>query len=811
MNAGQGQAAWLPEVVVNFEKLYALRSKLQNAWLQNRAAAVSCTGVDSALIAQSALPGAQISRRFAACADGYMVYTSDPAVTPPNIAAVQEMAAGIVRVDSLGVGATRISPGDTLEVWVDDIRLTNIENAPGYAAQIGLDLFTDLGSLHVNVSHRDPHFRQLGETPLNVSSDNLDLSTTVRLDRFLSSTFGWAIPLTLAYFSAANTPLFLTHSDIRAAGIDGLRTPRNDATSVTLGLRRSTPLAGGWLAPLANNVAITGVFNGAKSRSEFQTGDAAMVTTGVDYAIGGDAEPRAMPGWWDRAFGALPEWLTASEMVQALRGAQYRSRPALFRVSSNYSKGDDRRSSFFAPAAAFADTARTVTGLTHFWRNSSALELRPFDALTARWEFSSLRDLRTYGDTSLAAATASSERSRFLGLPGGLERERALNTTFSFAPALRGWFRPHADFITSYQMQRDPNSRQILQEGDSIGAFRLPRRVYGTQSFTTGAQLNLARLAAPWLRDSSTRGRLERLMVPLDLGYSRALNSAFDGTPFTPGFGYQFGLGGQAGFLRDHGRLATNAGSSAQASLSGGLRLPFGLTFGARTQRVATRNWLRRADQSEAVIDGEQVTLPELSLRGTWRPRSLENLITSVGANVGFAVTRQRYLVPAAILLAPADVRTGRVLRYPLGANVQFSERGALAMSFNMASTVRTDSLPGSVGDARARELNADATRSFKLPADWQMRSDLRARLAFQQTTAAAFVQNDFAAGARSRLADNGRRAISLNADTEVAENLTFSLQSAQIVTFDNNLNRRFTQIVLSAVLQISFFGGQLK
>jgi hypothetical protein len=142
---------------------------------------------------------------------------------------------------------------------------------------------------------------------------------------------------------------------------------------------------------------------------------------------------------------------------------------------------------------------------------------------------------------------------------------------------------------------------------------------------------------------------------------------------------------------------------------------------------------------------------------------------------------------------------------------VQFSERGGLAMSFNTVSTFRTDSLPGSVGDARAQELTADATRSFKLPADWQMRSDLRARLAFQQTTSAAFVQNDFAAGARSRLADNGRRAISLNADTEVAENLTFSLQSAQIVTFDNNLNRRFTQIVLSAILQISFFGGQLK
>ena len=67
------------------------------------------------------------------------------------------------------------------------------------------------------------------------------------------------------------------------------------------------------------------------------------------------------------------------------------------------------------------------------------------------------------------------------------------------------------------------------------------------------------------------------------------------------------------------------------------------------------------------------------------------------------------------------------------------------------------------------------------------------------------------ASGTRSRLADNGRQAITLNADTDVADNVTFSLQSARIVTFDNNLNRRFTQYVLTATLQLSFFAGELR
>jgi hypothetical protein len=115
------------------------------------------------------------------------------------------------------------------------------------------------------------------------------------------------------------------------------------------------------------------------------------------------------------------------------------------------------------------------------------------------------------------------------------------------------------------------------------------------------------------------------------------------------------------------------------------------------------------------------------------------------------------------------------------------------------------------VTDSRSHDLTADASRSFKLPREWQMKSALRARFGFQQSTSVSDVSNGLAAGLQSRLADNGRQAITLNADTDIAENLTFSLQSARIVTFDNNLNRRFTQIVLSAVLQISFFAGEMR
>jgi hypothetical protein len=811
VSSGQGQAAWLPEVVVDFAQLNALRLKLQNAYLQNSKDTLSCTGVDSALIARSILPVGQISRRFAACGNGYMVYTVDPGVSAPNLRAVQELAVGIIRVDSSGLGAARIMPGDTLEVWVDDIRLANSVNTPGYAGQVGVDLESDLGSFHANLSHRDANFRQLGEAASSVADDDVELSTTVRLERFFGRGFGYALPVTVTHSTIVSTPEYLTNSDILAHGIAGLRTPRDEATSVSLGVRRSTPLQEGWIAPIVNNLALNTSINTATSRDEYSTASHSLFTAGLGYAVGGGPQLQPMPGWWSRAFDGLPAWLQTSEFAQEMKNAQLHTDPAIFRFSSMYAKSDDRRSSFTKPAASLTDTASIVASLANYWRNATALELRPFDALSARWEFSSLRDLRHYGDSTPAGLAATNERSTFLGMDGGLESQRSINTAVNFTPRLKGWLRPRFDFSTGYAMLRDPNTTQLLHAGDSTAASRLPERLNALQSLNTGAALDLVRVASAWGSDSVWLRKLDNTLLPVDFNYSRTLNSAFDGTPYTPGLGYQFGLVGTGGFLLNHGLLASTAGSNAAVTITSGFKLPYGMTLIARSQRMTTRSWTSGSDTNQTVIDGEQVTLPDLTLRATYHPKALAQYITSFTANARFVLTNQRSAVPSVSTLLPADIRTSRVLSYPLGASIVWNDVGGLITGFSVGSSYRVDSLPGSVTDSHSHDISADLSRSFKLPAEWRMRSALRTRFGFQQTTSVSDVSNGLAAGLQSRLADNGRQAITLNADTDIAENLTFSLQSAQIVTFDNNLNRRFTQIVLSAVLQISFFAGEMR
>jgi hypothetical protein len=194
---------------VLFQKFFALRARLESAYLRGARDSVSCAGVDSALIAQSGLPMGAAINRFAACDQGYMVYTTDPAVAPPNLGSVQELAVGIVRVDS-ATGSTPIAPSDTLEVWVDDIRLTDVVSEVGFAGQVGLTMaLGDLATFRISATKRDPNFRQLTELPSFATNNDLDVSATFRLDQLLPPRLGLALPLTIAHTTATVDPTFL--------------------------------------------------------------------------------------------------------------------------------------------------------------------------------------------------------------------------------------------------------------------------------------------------------------------------------------------------------------------------------------------------------------------------------------------------------------------------------------------------------------------------------------------------------------------------------------------------------------------------
>jgi hypothetical protein len=440
------------------------------------------------------------------------------------------------------------------------------------------------------------------------------------------------------------------------------------------------------------------------------------------------------------------------------------------------------------------------------------VELRPTPAVGLRVEASSLRDLRDYGDTSLAARAASADRSRIAGLDVGLERERVMRLGVTLAPRVTSWLVPTLDLSTGSSVLRDPDAPLQLLPGDSATLVELPRRLDNQQTLTAAVTLDavhaLAEVVA--LGDSARVAEISRTVLPFQVSWTRGLIGAFDGTSASPGLGWQLGLEDVAGFRRVDGRLASSAGSSSQLTAVHTLALPLGVSVTNRVQQLGTRTWTRRFDGTQQAVDGTQLVWPDVAVQWIARPERFRGVISSLALNARWLETRQGSVIPTTLLGVPDEERQTRVRSWPLSLTATWTP-GGVSTTAAYTLTERADSLPGSLGTSTSRDASADVAKSFTLPASWGLRSALRTRVAYQDTRTASFVSNVAAATLRSRLTDNGRQAFSASAATDLADNLTFSLQGSRVVNFDRNFNRKIVQTVFSTALQLQFFGGALR
>ena len=823
VGAGNTAAAWT-DLDIDVQRFVNLRNRIQKDYLAGKPTSIACTGADSAIVVSSPSPIGIVSHRFAACDDGYMVYTDDPAVTAPNLVAVQEMAVGILRIAAAG-GSSPILPSDTLELWIDDIRLDHQVNTTGYAGQIGFAVnAADVADLRVNVSNRDPHFRALGEQPTFLSERQIDISSTLRLDKLLPQRLGLALPLTITKSSIGNDPLYLSQSDIAGGAIPGLRKPKNDRTTYSLSVRRTTPIAAGVLGPLLNNLSATGTYVSGVDRTEYQDGRAHNFSFGVDYLVTSDtARTVHVPGWLDGTLGALPGAMQAGP-ISALRGSAFRWNPTQLRFTSGVVSADDRRLSYIEPAGTVGDQPSLSTAKSRLWKNGGVFELRPTSGLTARWELESARDLRNYGDTSVAALVTSQQRQRLFGANAGFERERTMGTSISFAPQFSSWFRPRGELGTQYDMLRDPNVRSLVALPgvlgvDSVLATRdsmltapsltLPRRMIAAKTINSGMSIDVARAFAAYTRDSSTIRRLGSVFAPIDVSYSRSLLSALDAAASGAPLALQFGLGGPASFRRVNGADATTAGRTGTLSASSALLLPYGTSFVNRYRHTTTANWISRPDAPQSEVNGEQTQFPDVAVRWAYRPSSADALVTNLDASVGYVRSDVTVTLPSLLDGLSPEVRRTHQETYPVSGSLAWGDRGKLSTAARMSLTRRVDSLPGSVAKTRGNEMSVDAGRAFHIPESWGLgiRNDIRARVGVQQSHNTTYVI-DPTGSVQSRLQDNGRQSFNLTADSNVNATANLTLQGSYVVTFDNNLNHRFAQTIFSVVFQLQVYGN---
>ncbi len=248
-----------------------------------------------------------------------------------------------------------------------------------------------------------------------------------------------------------------------------------------------------------------------------------------------------------------------------------------------------------------------------------------------------------------------------------------------------------------------------------------------------------------------------------------------------------------------------------QLSFTESINLPFGANVAGRYQRINTRNWTRRLEQGQEIVDGTQVIFPDIALRWTGQPATFKALISSIGLNARVLETLQLNGTQPLEGQDFDDRGKIRVRTFPLSGSLIFAGARPLAATVGYSFSKQLDVKPGLSSNGDNSDFSVDVSKPWKLPADWNARSDLRTRVSYQKSQGQNFVFNPNVFGDESRLTDNGRHAFSMSADTDVAENLSSSFVISRVESFDHNLNRRFTQTVLSAVMHLQFYAGDFK
>ncbi len=150
----------------------------------------------------------------------------------------------LTQVRFLAVGVTNKKGGRLRggllfgEVWINELRLTSVDDSPGWAYRFDTQLkLADLGSVSFNYSKVDPNFHTLEQRfGSRQTGINWGLGASIQLDKFFPTDWtGTSLPFSYTHSEGIIRPKYLPNSDVlvdEAAELTRLRFLGNGATEL---------------------------------------------------------------------------------------------------------------------------------------------------------------------------------------------------------------------------------------------------------------------------------------------------------------------------------------------------------------------------------------------------------------------------------------------------------------------------------------------------------------------------------------------------------------------------------------------------
>jgi hypothetical protein len=484
------------------------------------------------------------------------------------------------------------------------------------------------------------------------------------------------------------------------------------------------------------------------------------------------------------------------------------------RFRSALAGADGSRFTYRLPVARSSDSAvAPALFRTRVWRNSGGFDVQPLGGVQLHVDAASQRDLRDYGDSTTVGRLLRRERRSLLGQDVGAETQRTVATFLSVTPLVTPWLRPRATVSSTFAFNLDPNARDPVRDiGDSAGGFHLPVAFVNSRRMDLGLQLDPRGAGRALFGDSAALGKLLGRLSSLDLSYGRALTSTYDRVGFAPSLGYQLALGGFDAFRSQRGVLAGSAGDNWTLNAAGNAALLPGMRMTLNYRRTAGVNWILRTDQ-QVPLRGTTREWPSATLTWTVTPRRsfVARVLTSASTQFTYREqrsTNEQFTFGLESLAAAVRAETFERTVHPA---VSLTWRGGVLTSFDAATSTSDQVNAGNSFRAERNQYNGSFVFTFRPPA-WlvRLKSDIRTTARYTVGYNQACLRT---AGrdACVPFVDSRQTQSQLTLDTDFPPTLSAGFQMAYLVNDERQANRKTSQLVITAFVELHTSVGQIR
>jgi hypothetical protein len=358
----------------------------------------------------------------------------------PSLSRVSYLEMGVFRSDA----PPSARPAHSGEVWVDELRLTDVKREPGMAGRMSVTAqFADFAGVTASVLGRGYAFRELtaGRTGSLVNAaSTLDQQYrfNISLHKFFPEGLGLSLPISVSYAKNTQRPKLLTGSDVVLT--EDLR-DRETSESVTegytlSGLRLSPPEAG-WLI----RSTIGGLSGGFSTRRSVRTSPTIPYDTSISYTANASysvnfSKRLTFPPLYFTKFLLLP---------RRLSGTRLSLLPKTFQASGNVSR--IRQHSLNSSGIAQELYTRTFNG-------RAQTSLSPIPSVSMRYGMNTQRDISARTDDEIVNLSLDPKEFKL-----GKETQFTEDFTGDYKPSLLPFFSPAFSYRIKFSDRIDPTYR----------------------------------------------------------------------------------------------------------------------------------------------------------------------------------------------------------------------------------------------------------------------------------------------------------------------------------------------------------------